>query len=98
MHNVSDGTGHQQSKWWMPLMGRHSKGYVADGGKVRLIGLELRIRDPFGSQEEIQMVPLEIELPNTCNASMMWEFGPCTLHTSVGDVNIPAVRLLASGM
>ena len=78
-------------------MGRHSKGYVSDGGKIRLIGLELRIRDPFGALEEVQMIPLEIELPNTANAAMSWEFGNCTLHTSVGDVNIPAVRIPASG-
>jgi hypothetical protein len=82
--------------WWRPLIGR--KREYDDTGLVRLIGLELRLRDPFGMQEEIQMIPLAIELPHTSNAACIWEFGPCTLHTSVGDINIPPVRILASGL
>ena len=89
----------KQSKphFWRPLMMREQTERQVDGGKTRLIGLELRMRDPFGSQEEIQMVPLNIELVRTGNAGMMWEFGPLTLHTTAGDVNIPAVRIPPSG-
>lgn len=87
-----------QGHWWRPLMARSNDERMAHGGMVRLIGLELRIRDPFGCQEEIQMVPLNIELPRTSNASLPWEFGPMTLHTSVGDVTIMAVKIPPSGM
>lgn len=68
------------------------------GGHIRLIGLELRLRNPYGTQEEVQMIPLDIELPGTSNAAMTWQFGPMTLHTTVGDVNIPPVNIPASGM
>jgi hypothetical protein len=78
-------------------MARHANGYVQDGGRTRLIGLEIRLRNAFGAQEEVQMIPLDIELPNTCNAALTWQFGPCTLHTSTGDVNVPAVSIPASG-
>lgn len=80
-----------------PLMDRWRDGPPNDGGRTRLIGLEVRLRDPFGCQEEVKMIPLDIEIRGTSNATLQFEFGPCTLHTSVGDVNIPAVRIPASG-
>lgn len=84
--------------FWRPLMSRPWQERQADGGIVRLIGLELRMRDPMGQQEEVQMIPLNIEVPNAGNAAYQWQFGPHTLHTSVGDINIQAVQLIPSGL
>lgn len=84
--------------WWRPLMMRDPNERMQHGCMNRLIGLELRMRDPFGCQEEIMMVPLNIEIMNTGNASMLWEFGPNTLHTSAGDINIPSVQIRACGL
>lgn len=86
-----------QHSWWRPLFNRHARGTVNDGGRIRLIGLEIRITDPFGMREEVMMVPLNIEIIGTANAGMQHHFGNCTLHTSVGDVNIPSVPIPASG-
>lgn len=71
--------------------------YPENHGKLRLIGLELRLTSPEGMREELEMIALEWELLGTCNAAYAWEFGPHTLHTSIGDVAIPSVRLPASG-
>lgn len=66
-------------------------------GIVRLIGLELRIdmRYQGGMVEEVQMIPLDIEIDGMANAVNTVYFGPLTLHTSHGDVNIPQVPLPA---
>lgn len=83
--------------FWRPLMFRSQEDRM-QGGKTRLIGLELRMRDPFGMQEEVMMVPLNIELTGTSNAGMPYQFGPHTLHTSVGDVTIQPVNIPPSGL
>lgn len=72
--------------------------YPENSGKIRLIGLELRLTSPDGYREEIQMIALDIELIGCNNAAYTWEFGPNTLHTSVGDIAIPQVRLPTSAL
>jgi hypothetical protein len=79
-------------------MHRDEQQRMLDGGRVRLIGLEIRIEDPFGFKEEVLMVPLNIELMRMGNASMTHYFGNCTLHTSVGDIDIPKVAIRPSGL
>lgn len=71
--------------------------YPKDSGLLRLIGLELRLADPFGMTEEVELIPLNWEIRACANATRQWRFGNHTLHTSVGDVNIPPVTLPYSG-
>jgi hypothetical protein len=53
--------------------------YPEDSGKLRLIGLELRIVSPEGMREELKMVELEVELLGCSNAAYAWEFGPSAM-------------------
>jgi hypothetical protein len=55
---------------------------------AKVIGFEIRVRSAMGNQEEVQMIPLDIELPT--HPHMHWTM-PCTLHTSRGDVSVDIV-------
>lgn len=74
---------------------RQRTGRPVEAVPLRLIGLELRIRDSYtpSGTEELQMVPLDVEIP--AELRMPYSSGrflmPCTLHTSEGDINFEIV-------
>lgn len=57
-------------------------------GKIRLIGVELRVMGPDGVEEEVGVFPLNVEIPAKYNAAMRnsgtYSFN-VTVHTSAGD-------------
>lgn len=81
-----------------PLLGRTREERYEEGSITRLIGLELRIQDPMGCTEELMMIPLNIEIPKTGQMGYQWSFGPHTLHTSAGDVNLGQVGIPSNGL
>jgi hypothetical protein len=67
-----------------------------DGLRIesRIIGIELRLRDPFGGQEEIAMIPCDVRFKPSFNAVMENQLS-MTIHTSGGDLNPPLIRIPA---
>ncbi|HUC37043.1 MAG TPA: hypothetical protein VMR97_07965 [Acidimicrobiales bacterium] len=62
--------------------------------ELRIIGIELRLRDHFG-QEEIALVPCDVRIP-AGHPHMLREIN-ATIHTSLGDTNFPINAQLPGG-
>lgn len=55
--------------------------------KMRIIGVELKMRDEFGQQSELEMFSCGILVPSYFHSSNRYGMFPITIHTSLGDIN-----------
>lgn len=58
-----------------------------------IIGVELRLREANGFQEEIGMLGCHIEIPASVNTSYSYSING-TIHTTVGDINFGNQEIL----
>lgn len=66
--------------------------------ELRIIGLELRLRDNYGgSIEEIALIPCDIRIPAGDGYHPSGRSFNCTVHTSVGDTNFQGDALVPNG-
>lgn len=56
----------------------------------KLLAIELRVSNPItGTQDEVQIIPLDVELPvddEMMDRGYQWTMN-CTMHTTKGDAN-----------
>lgn len=57
--------------------------------EVRLIGVEIRLRDSRGGQEELALIPADVRIPARREAWNNNRRLNLTIHTSHGDLNCP---------